>query len=440
MVSQGHDDYSLTRVPLEGKQAVWKITMIRLGGLSCLPMLMLGAILGYSMSFKNAILAVILGSVILQVVGWAIGAIAAREGLSTSLITRWTGFGKFGSALIGLIFAITNFGWFGIQNSVFAEGLYKVTGIFNFTIWAIICGIGVTLIVIYGIKFMSITANIALPLFFIGLFWAFAKMLAGRDLGTLISEPAPGDTITMISAAVMVAGGFMLGAIVTADYSRFLKTNKQVFWMVLISTFVGELGMSIIGMLMARATKSSDVTTIIISLSGAIGLLLVVFSTLKINDLNLYGGSLGITNFFNLAFGVTWNRAMVTLVIGILGTILSVLGVLNYLTNYLILLGTYMPPVAAIIIVDYFILKRNRKMLDESRAANGSLPDKMEVWNPMALIAWIIGGLCGQFITWGICSVNALVAGGMAYFVLMKIYAATKGTSLFKMTEVKKEA
>lgn len=440
MASQGHDDYSLSRVPPEGKQAVWKITMIRLGGISCLPMLMLGAVLGYGMTFKSAVLAIILGSVILQIVGWAIGTIAAREGLSTSLITRWAGFGKFGSSLIGLVIAITCFGWFGIQNSVFAEGLFQATGILNFTGWSIIAGIGTTIIVIYGIRFLSITANIALPLFLIGVFWAFAKMLAGSQVGILALEPGPGPQLSMTAAIVMVAGGFMLGAILTPDYSRFIKNGKQVFWMVLISTFAGELGMGIIGSLMAHAAKSADVTTIMISLSGVIGLILVIFSTIKINDINLYSGSLGITNFFNVVFGVKWNRATVTLIIGGIGTILSILGVLNFFTGFLTLLGTYLPPVASIIIVDYFFLKRNREMLDESKATTGSLPNKVEVWNPISIIAWIGGGICGQFIAWGIPSVNALVAGGLIYFALIKIYAAAKGSAMFKMTDSKEVA
>lgn len=436
MSSQGHDDYSIERVPVDAKQPTWKITMVRMGCVACIPMLMVGATLGYSMKFWDGFLALVLGSVILQIVGWAVGTIAATEGLSTSLIARWAGFGKFGSSLIGAIIAIVSFGWFGIQNSVFAEGLFQSTGILNFTIWAIITGVGTTLIVVYGIKIMNITAIIALPLFLIGVIWAFGIMLAKSQVGGLTTEAAPGPILPLTAAIVMVAGGFMMGAVYTPDYSRFLRNGKQVFWMVLISTFGGELGIGVLAMLMAHAVKSADIVTIMLSLSGILGVMLVVFATIKANDINLYSGSLGITNFFNLAFGVRWNRATVTLITGVIGTILSVLGVLNFFINFMTILGTYLPPVAAIIVVDYYILKRNRQILDESREV-GQLPGKVEIWNPVSIIAWIIGGLCGQFITWGIPSITSLVVGGLSYFVLIKIYASAKGTSTFKTTETK---
>ena len=69
-----------------------------------------GAALGYGLTFWDAFLATMLGSVLLQVVSWALGTAAAREGLSTSLLSRWTGFGKVGSALFGGVVAISMVG------------------------------------------------------------------------------------------------------------------------------------------------------------------------------------------------------------------------------------------------------------------------------------------------------------------------------------------
>ena len=83
------NDYSLSRVPEGAKQPLWQILMIRIGAICCVSQLVLGATLGYGMSFWGAFWATMLGSVILQVVSWALGTAAAREGLSTSLLSRW---------------------------------------------------------------------------------------------------------------------------------------------------------------------------------------------------------------------------------------------------------------------------------------------------------------------------------------------------------------
>lgn len=416
------DDYSLSRVPEDGKNPLWKVVMVRLGAISCLPILMVGAQIGYGLTFWQGFFAVFVGSILLQVVGWAIGAIAAKEGLSTSLLSRWTGFGKIGSSLIGLIIAITCFGWFGIQNSIFAEGLYMASGVLNIQIWSVIAGIAITLIVVYGFKIMSYTANIFLPLFVIGVFYAFFKMLEGHDISVLASEPAPGPVFAMGAAITMVSGGFILGAVITPDMTRFLRNGKEVFIAVLISTFVGELLFYSLGSLMAHAADTADVTVIMYSLSGALGLLLVISSTIKINDVNLYVASLGTTNFFEATFGKQFNRGRVTVFLGVVGTLLSVIGILNYFVTFLTILGVTIPPIAGVMIVDYFILKRSRAELDESRE-KGTLPEATEIWNPISIITWIVSSLFGYFVTnIGIPSVNSLIVSAILYYVLMKLF------------------
>ena len=431
-VMKGVDDFSLSRVTPEGKMATWKVTIVRLGGISCLPILMLGAQLGNGMTFGDTILAVLFGSVILQVVGWAVGRSAAKEGLSTSLLSRWSGFGSIGSAIIGVVIAVTSFGWFGIQNSVFAGGLYQITGVLNFQVWAVITGIGTTLIVVYGIKLMHIVATIALPLFAAGVVIAFVLMLQGHNINELATAAPIGTPIPMPIAITMVSGAFMVGAVITPDQSRFIKKEKDVFWMVLISTFVGELVFCTMGSLLAHAAGTADIVTIMYTISGALGVLLVIVSTIKINDLNLYTATLGIVNFIEALFKFKWSRSMATVVMGIFGTILSVLGILDHFIQFLTFLGVLIPPICGIMVIDYYVLKRSRKALDESKASNGSLPKKVEIWNPMAIITWVIASFCGYFLHFGIASINSLVISAVVYLVLMKIYTAASKKEMFK--------
>lgn len=364
------------------------------------------------------------GSVLLQVVSWAIGAAAANEGLSTSLLSRWTGFGKMGSAIIGGVIAIALMGWFGVQNSVFADGLYKATGLFNMPVWAIITGMGITLLVVFGFKVLSATANIFVPLFIVAVLYAAYHMLSGQSFGALIQSPAPGPALSFGVATTMVAGGFMIGAVTTPDTSRFLKNGKEVFWMTLIGTFVGELGMNLIAVLMAHAVGSSNVMDIMLSLTGWLGAAIVIFSTIKLNDINLYSSSLGITTTLNALFNVKISRTKATWVIGVIGTILSMVGILNYFVGFLTLLGVAVPPVAGIIVVDYYLLKRNRKVLDETRIKE-ELPKECEKWNPITMLTWVVAFLVGYFVTdFGIPAINSLLTAAILYYVGMKAYGA----------------
>ena len=114
-----------------------------------------------------------LGSVLLQVISWALGTAAAREGLSTSLLSRWTGFGKMGSAIFGGVMAISMVGWFGVQNSVFGEGVANILsftdflGKFETPAWSIVTGIAITVLVVFGVKAIANFATVFVPLFIV---------------------------------------------------------------------------------------------------------------------------------------------------------------------------------------------------------------------------------------------------------------------------------
>lgn len=411
------EDYALERTPLEARRPMWEVFLIRFGTVATLSQLILGASLGYGMSTKDAVLATVIGCVLLEIVSFLIGVAGCREGLSTSVLTRWTGFGRFGSSLIGFIIAISCIGWFGIQNSVFAEGLVQALGgSFNLHVMMVITGLAVTLLVVYGYKTISWTANIAVPGFLIAMALATYKLLTDYNLGDLINMAPPGEAMSFGVAVTMIAGGFMVGAIITPDMSRFNRNAKDVFWMTLLSLFLGELIVNTLGVLMAHAVKSSDVVSIMLTLGGWVSAALVIFATIKINDMNLYGASLGTSNFLDTAFGIKMSRSTITLVIGILGTLGSVLGILDRFVGFLTLLGVALPPVGGIIIVDYFILQRSRKALDISRAQN-KLPDTVENINPIAIVSWICAFLVGYFIQWGIPAFNSLITAAVLYWV-----------------------
>lgn len=364
--------------------------------------------------------------------------------MSISLLSRWAGFGKLGSALIGGAIAISLMGWFGVQNGFFADGMYKATNVLTPGTWSLITGIAVTVITVYGYRFLSITANISTPLFLFALGWATYNLLSGQDIGTLINDTEPaGPLMTMPAAITMVAGGFIIAAVTTPDISRFMKAPKDVFWMTLIGTFFGELLVNMIAVLMALSLRTSQVFDLMMALTGLLGASIVIFSTIKMNDINLYSSSLGFSTLLNAIFNKRFDRRYLTWVIGIFGTIASMLGILDNFIGFLIYLGIAIPPVAGIMVVDYYILKRDRKELDTTRA-QGILPPSCEAYNPITLIVWLIAVIVGWGTSelgpfnadYGIPALNSLVTGAIAYWVAMSWQAKAKGVEAVHFRQV----
>src|ERR1700754_789828 len=97
----GVDDYALARVPPDQRYSWWTVAVQRFGQVSALSQFLLGATLGFGMDFWDAFLAFTFGAVILELVSIGVGIIGSREGLQTSMLARWTGFGHGGSAVVG---------------------------------------------------------------------------------------------------------------------------------------------------------------------------------------------------------------------------------------------------------------------------------------------------------------------------------------------------
>ncbi|EMY6302287.1 MULTISPECIES: purine-cytosine permease family protein [Providencia] len=444
MANKMGEDYSLARVPLSARRPFYEVLIIRIGSLACVSQVMLGAALGYGLTFWQAFWATMLGSVILQVVSWALGAAACREGMSISLLSRWSGFGKLGSALIGGAIAISLMGWFGVQNDFFADGMYKATNVLTPGTWSLITGIAVTIITVYGYRFLSITANISTPLFLLALVWATYNLLSGQDISVLISSAEPaGPLMTLPVAITMVAGGFIISAVTTPDISRFMKSPKEVFWMTLIGTFFGELLVNMIAVLMALALHTSQVFDLMMTLTGLVGASIVIFSTIKMNDINLYSSSLGFSTLLNAIFNKRFDRRYLTWVIGIFGTIASMLGILDNFIGFLIYLGIAIPPVAGIMVIDYYLLKRDRKELETTRA-KGELPPTCEAFNPITLIVWIIAVIVGWLSSelgpfnadFGVPALNSLLASALLYWIGMRWQARIRGVDTVQFRKV----
>jgi len=440
-VQTNKDDYPLSRVPTDARYHWVSIAVIRIGQLGALSQFLLGATLGYGMTFWNAFWAVTLGAVLLEIVSMFQGWIGMKEGLQTSLVSRWSGFGEVGSGLAGLIFGVSIIGWFGVQNAVFAQGIQQLVGGLPLWGWSILTGVLVVILVYYGILAMGWTAYIAVPTFFVVMLIAISRVLAHHTLGSLIALHPAGPAISVAAGASLVAGGFMVGGVISPDMTRFNRSVGDVLKQTVVGFTVGEYVICMIGVLLAEALKSANVITLTLSTTGIVGVFFVMLATVKINDWNLYSAGLGIVNAIELIFRRKVSRKRTTLVVGALGVVMSALGILNAFISFLIILSVAIPPIFSVMIVDYFFLKRFRQTLDESRA-RGRLPAMVERWNPVALVAWIAGFVVGYFVTWGIASINSLVAAGLVYGIGMLLVSAGRKSSeiQFGLVENKLEA
>jgi len=415
------DDFALSRVTPDAQKHWFGIAVQRFGQVSALSQFLLGATLGYAMTFSEAFLALLLGSIILEVIMCIVGIIGQKEGLNTALLARWTGFGEIGASLVGLAIGISLIGWFGIQSAISAESLDSLLpGLMPMWAWSLLFGLAVTAIVAVGFVGMQWLANITVPLFLVLVGWSIITELSNHSIGDLITSPAPGPTMSVWQGTAIVAGGLIVGAIITADMTRYNRSKADVVKQTVVGVSLGEFVIGLSGVLLAHAAQSGNIVAIVTSSVGLVGLIIVITGTLKINDWNLYSSTLGLVNFISTAFGKNLHRVSTTIVLGIAGSILAAAGILSQFTGFLIILGVVFPPIAGIMVAEYFIVRRWRGELDASRA-EGRLPLTAPRLVPVTLVVWLVSALVGYFVTWGIPAISSLVLSIVLYTVAGKL-------------------
>ncbi|TDD27139.1 cytosine permease [Actinomadura sp. KC06] len=386
----GHDDYSLVRVPDSARRSWISVAVQRFGQVSSFQQFMVGAILGYGMTFWDAVLAITIGSVLLEAITILLGVAGVREGLSTSVLARWAGFGRRGSALVGMLVAISLAGWFGVQNGVFAQGMHDLAGSPPEWAWAVLGGAAITAVTTYGFRTMAWVGYLTVPAFLLLALVSIVDALRHHSLGELIASDPPGEPLTLGAGVTLVSGAFILGAIMTPDMTRFNRRPADVVKQTLISVTLGEYLIGMIGVLLAHAARTDDVVGIVTSSSGLLGTLVLATAILKINDWNLYSSSLGLVNSIHVLTGRRVGRVPVTVALGAAGTLVSALGIVHAFSGFLTAIGMLAPPVAGIIIAEYHLVRACRPALDRARRTGAPPPDPAD-WMPRALVSWAAG-------------------------------------------------
>ncbi|WP_407079222.1 purine-cytosine permease family protein [Candidatus Williamhamiltonella defendens] len=413
-------DFSFMRVPLDCRYSLFTMVMVRIGIMTALGQFMLGAMLGHAMPFYDALLATFLGSMLLEFVSLGLGIAGAREGFSTSQLARWCGFGLYGSSMVSILIVLSLIGWFGVQNAILANGLnYALNNKPGFVTSALLSGLGLTALMTFGFRALGWIAIVTVPLFMLVVGWIVCELLAGYHLIELMTTLPTGQPMTLGMAATAVGGGYIVTSVTTADIGRYCQNSRHVFWMITLSIIVGEFVVNSIAILIAHALNTSDVVTIMTQTAGWIGLLAVILSALKINDSNLYSSSLALLSAVEGISGRRLSYVGLTLALGTAGTLLTVAGILEQFTGFLILLGVIFPPVAGVMLCDYWLLKTHRVELDESLRQQ-QLPDPKILpavgWN--GVIACLAGILTGLMIKMGIPSLNSLLVSITVYALL----------------------
>ena len=198
-------------------------------------------------------------------------------------------------------------------------------------------------------------------------------------------------------------GSFISGGSCTPDFVRFSKNAKIAVITTIIAFFLGNSLMFFFGAVGTMTYQVNDISEVLFKqgllLFAIIALGLNIWTT---NDNAIYTSGLGFSNITGIPKRIT------VLFNGIVGTLAAV-WLYNHFTTYLNILNTFIPPVGAIIIADFFV-RRLGKYKDTSEAKF------VDIHWP-AIVAWAAGtGIA--FIPAGVSAINGMAVSVVVYIGL----------------------
>ncbi|MBD2231220.1 cytosine permease [Phormidium tenue] len=414
-VSQGSaaEDYPLSPVPEISRRSLISLAPLLAGFTLYSGTLFAGGLIGPSFQFwPNLVALIVIGNLILGLYAALLSYIAGQTGLSTVLMARFS-FGNVGSRWVDFILGFTQIGWYAWGSALMAQLLNTLAGVPESWNWLIILFFTYAFCstAYFGYQAMDWLSRVAVPAMV--LLMLISLTVASRDVGGFagLQQAAIADPLPLGAAITIIVGTFVSGGTQATNWSRFAKNGKMGFIATLIAFFLGNGFLIFSGAFCAKVYGEPDIVKVMAQQGLVVGGLILFFLNMwTTQDNTIYAFSIAGSNMFRSS-----RRTLFVLGGATIALFMAWGGIYEGLVQYLILLGTFIPPIGGIIMADYWIYRRGQFP---------SLETSQPAFNWAGVIAYLGASAIAYFTGlagWGIVPINGIVSALAIYVVLSRV-------------------
>ena len=398
-----------------------------IGMVMCIPAYTLAAsMITNGMSWSQAVMTVFLGNLIVLVPMLLIGHAGARYGIPFAVLAR-ASFGTHGAKLPALLRALVACGWYGIQTWFGGMMIYTLLGVLlghplegekiaglGINVGQLVCFLVFWAIqfyfVVHGIesirKLETWTAPLKILICFVLLGWVYQK--AG-GFGPIMEQPsqyAPGGpkagqfmSVFWPSLTAMV-GFWATLALNIPDFTRFAKSQKDQ----VVGQAIGlPVPMGLLAMLAVVVTSGTvviygkalwDPVDVASRMTGAavlIALIVLLIDTVSVNlAANLVGPAYDFSALApkKISYRVGGYMTVAIAIVMMPWKILE--STEGYIFTWLIGYSALLGPIAGILMVDYFLVRKKQLVVEDLYREEG-VYSYSNGWNWVAVAAFALG-------------------------------------------------
>jgi len=452
--------YNADIAPTQASQRTWSrwnVASLWVGMAICVPTYTLGGVLTayFGLSVSEALWTILVANIVVLIPLTLNAYPGTKYGIPCPVVLR-ASFGIIGSNVPALIRAIVACGWFGVQ-TLFGGIAFHLLLSALFPAWAALGGTGEVFgffmfwvlniaVVIRGSEAIKHLETLAAPLLLIVAFglivWALPKVSLSAVLATPATRPDGEPLMGYFMAALTAMVGFWATlSLNIPDFSRFARSQRSQIIGQLIGLPLTMLMFAGLGVLLTAASMELVGETISdpINLIGRIdntlwvvlSMLMIILATISTNTAaNIVSPTNSFQNIAPRYISET-RGVIITGIIGIalmswellqkLGWIDTNISLESLYSNWLVGYSSLLGPIAGIMVVDYFLIKKQSYDLLALYQDNAGYP----AWNKAGLIAFIIPvgltvvaiatGELSWFYTYGWFTGSFL--GGLIYYI-----------------------
>jgi len=333
--------------------------------------------IGFGLNVWQGLLAVLVGNALAGITHGILSTWGPEAGLPQMVLSR-TAFGKIGNLIpAGLSTLVAGIGWFAVNtvSGTFAlQALLPGLGVFGSLAIIILVQVGVAFVGHNLIQKWERYLSYFQAVVWVVVIVVILSQKGAFDVAAAASSAFPWAGFTLTAGA---AYGYTAGwTAFASDYTRYLPANtdkKALGWFAGLGNFTSTtliMGVGVVGFnALAKnpgdfwgiANPTATFTSVFSPVVASIVLLSIVIGSVSANILNVYSGAMSFLAM-GFKFGFKTRRAIMVLLAGIAGGILSYVGVSNgdvahQLDGFLLVVSYWVSPWIAIVLTERILSK-----------------------------------------------------------------------------------
>jgi nucleobase:cation symporter-1, NCS1 family len=314
----------------------------------------------YTSNILGALFVIILGSVVGSILLGLAGKIGSDHSIP-SIVSMRPSFGVYGSYLLTILNVLQLIGWATFEITILSKAASIFTqGYINFYIWSIIFGI---ITIIFGVSGPLGIIKQWLNKFAVWIVYGSTIIMlinliffSGHHYTNLISTNNNNfDFFNSLDLVIVMPLSWLP---LVADYNRFSQNSKNAF----LGTFIGFSITNTLFYLIGVLLGINDVFKILFAIQTFFyGFILLILIVDEIDNVfaDIFSSAMSFKNIFNKI-----NYKYLVIIFTAISCILSNIIPINQYESFLLIIGALFTPIFAIVLIDYYIIKRGKISID----------------------------------------------------------------------------